>query len=194
MPPDSSFSVLCLDLAPLEAASPAAEALDDFVTRLFEQLRLPIYRYLATCYCQPSDAEEITQDVFLRLYGALADGQRIENPRAWVYRVAHNLAVNRVLRQPPEHGVGEEVWSLLCRTTADETPTAEQRMVEDARRTWVRARAAELSELQRGCLLLRVEGFRYREIGEILGVSISTVAESIRRGIRRLSKAEADHV
>lgn len=190
MPPDSSFSVLCLDLAPLDVARPAAETLDDLVTRLFEQLSLPVYRYLVTCYCQPSDAEEITQDVFLRLYGALAEGQRIESPRAWVYRVAHNLAVNRVLRQPPEQGVAEEVWSMLSRTTPDETPTAEQRMVEDARRTWVRARAAELSELQRGCLLLRVEGFRYREIGEILGVSISTVAESIRRGIRRLSRSD----
>jgi DNA-directed RNA polymerase specialized sigma24 family protein len=148
MPPDSSFSALCLDLAPLDVARSAAETLDDFladrsstaqpsrvaapanagaselVTRLFEQLRLPVYRYLVTCYCQPSDAEEITQDVFLRLYGALAEGQRIESPRAWVYRVAHNLAVNRVLRQPPEQLVGEEVWSMLCRTTPDETRRA----------------------------------------------------------------------
>jgi RNA polymerase sigma-70 factor, ECF subfamily len=190
MASDSSSSVLSLDLAAIDAASPAAETLDEIVTRLFEQLRLPVYRYLVSCYRQPTDAEEITQEVFLRLYGALAEGQQIEQPRAWAFRVAHNLAVNRVLRRPPVEDVGDAAWSLLCQTRPDDAPSPEQRLLADERRSWVRARAAGLSELQRGCLLLRVEGFRYREIGEILGVSMSTVAESIRRGIRHLSRPD----
>jgi RNA polymerase sigma-70 factor (ECF subfamily) len=45
-----------------------------------------------------------------------------------------------------------------------------------------------LSSQQRQCLHLRTEGFRYREIAEILGVSESTVCENLRRGLSRLMK------
>jgi RNA polymerase sigma-70 factor (ECF subfamily) len=47
---------------------------------------------------------------------------------------------------------------------------------------------AKLTQLQRDCLTLRVEGFRYREIGEILNVGTSTVAGSLRNAITRLVK------
>ena len=51
----------------------------------------------------------------------------------------------------------------------------------------VQTAMSSLSEQQKQCLFLRAEGFRYREIAEILGVSISTVAESLRRAIRKLT-------
>lgn len=189
VPPRLTSRLTHFPLARTDALTPAVDTLDDLITRLFEQLRTPIYRYLVSSYGEPDDAEEITQEVFLRLYGVLAEGQDIDNPRAWAFRVAHNLAVNRVQRQAPVHNVDAVSWNQLCQVTVDESPNPEQVMLADERRTWIRARAAELSELQRGCLLLRVEGFRYREIAEILAVSVSTVAESIRRGVRHLNRA-----
>ena len=50
----------------------------------------------------------------------------------------------------------------------------------------VYAAISMLSAQQKQCLYLRAEGFRYREIAEILGVTISTVAESLRRAIKKL--------
>lgn len=51
-------------------------------------------------------------------------------------------------------------------------------------------RAVEgLSKQQRQCLHLRAEGFRYREIGEVLGIRISTVNEFVKRAVSRLRKA-----
>jgi RNA polymerase sigma-70 factor (ECF subfamily) len=47
---------------------------------------------------------------------------------------------------------------------------------------------SKLTQLQRDCLFLRVEGFRYREIGEMLNVGTSTVAGSLRNAIVRLVK------
>jgi RNA polymerase sigma-70 factor (ECF subfamily) len=49
---------------------------------------------------------------------------------------------------------------------------------------------AGLSEQQRRCLQLRMEGLRYPEIGEILGISASTVGEFLRRALTRLRKEE----
>src|ERR1039457_4153729 len=60
------------------------------VAELFETARDDVYRYLLTLGLAPAQAQEATQEVFLRLYAAMRKGQNIENPRAWIFRVAHN--------------------------------------------------------------------------------------------------------
>jgi len=65
-----------------------AATLDQEVTQVFKQFREPVYRYLVAILRNPSTAEEITQETFLRLYGCLRDGQDIANVRSWVFRVA----------------------------------------------------------------------------------------------------------
>src|SRR5215469_974661 len=64
------------------------------VTRAFESAREDVYRYLLTLGLPPPQAQETTQEVFLRLYLALEEGERIEKTRAWVFRVAHNLGLD----------------------------------------------------------------------------------------------------
>jgi RNA polymerase sigma-70 factor, ECF subfamily len=46
----------------------------------------------------------------------------------------------------------------------------------------------QLAEAERECLLLRAEGLRYREIGEVLGIPTSTVADTVARAIKKLSE------
>src|SRR5215207_3847362 len=67
--------------------------LEEKVTRCFEQWRDPVHRYLVAVFGQPAEAEEITQEAFLQFYRTLREGQTINNTRAWLFRVAHNLAV-----------------------------------------------------------------------------------------------------
>ena len=158
---------------------------EDAVTELFESAREDVYRYLLTLGLAPGQAQEATQEVFLRLYVAMRKGQTIENPRAWIFRVAHN------------HGLtlrGREAgWTPLDavpeRAMPDGAASAEQRLIEDQRRTRLDAAVAALSPQQRQCLHLRTEGFRYREIAAILGISDSTVGEFLRRAIVRLREA-----
>ena len=57
--------------------------LQDRVSRLFEEARDDVYRYLLTLGLHPPRAQEAAQEVFLRLYATLKKGEEIENPRAW---------------------------------------------------------------------------------------------------------------
>src|SRR3954453_10872448 len=70
-------------------------SLEQHVTQLFETLRMPVYQYLVAVFGNAAEAEDLTQDAFLQLYKALQGGQTIRNVRFWVFRVTHNLAINR---------------------------------------------------------------------------------------------------
>src|ERR1700722_14727535 len=64
------------------------------VTAAFARFREPVYRYVANAYRNPAEAEEITQEVFLRLYRSLCRGERIQNIQVWIFTVARNHAIS----------------------------------------------------------------------------------------------------
>ncbi len=158
--------------------------LQDRVSRLFEEARDDVYRYLLTLGLYPPQAQEATQEVFLRLYATERKGEKIQNPRAWVFRVAHNLGLKIRARQHSEEPFNPEL--VTYSVTQAETP--ESQLLERERMTRFHASVQGLSEQQRRCLFLRLEGLRYPEIGEALGISPSAVGEFLRRAMVRLKK------
>jgi RNA polymerase sigma-70 factor (ECF subfamily) len=162
--------------------------LEDKVTRYFEKLRDPVHRYLVAVFGQPAEAEEITQEAFLQLYRTLREGQTINNMRAWLFRVAHNLAVNRVKSQQFVQLLDDESWDEMRLSLSDARPNPEQRLLEQEKFDRLRAQIARLTLLERQCLHLRTKGFRYREIAEVTGLSTTTVAETLYRVIGKLTK------
>lgn len=162
--------------------------LEDKVTRYFEKLRDPVHRYLVAVFGQPAEAEEITQEAFLQLYRTLREGQTINNMRAWLFRVAHNLAVNRVKSQQFVQLLDDESWDEMRLSLSDARPNPEQRLLEQEKFDRLRAQIARLTLQERQCLHLRTKGFRYREIAEVTGLSTTTVAETLYRVIGKLTK------
>jgi RNA polymerase sigma-70 factor (ECF subfamily) len=161
---------------------------EETVTRLFEESRQDVYRYLLTLSLAPGQAQEATQEVFLRLYVALRRGERIENPRAWIFRVAHNHGSHVRSREDHTRPLDPEIETLI----EDRRENPEQTLLQRERHARFHSALHSLSEQQRNCLFLRAEGFRYREIAGILGVSDSTVGEFLRRAITRLRKVLHD--
>jgi RNA polymerase sigma-70 factor (ECF subfamily) len=159
--------------------------LQDQVGRLYEEARQDVYHYLLRLGLSPAQAQEGAQEAFLRLYSALHGGESIRNPRAWVFRVAHNLAVT-------QHAAGDRWMPLAPATEAaltDRGPGPEDGAIQRQRSARMNEALAELSPQQRKCLYLRAEGLRYREIAESTGIGISTVSAFITRAITRLRKA-----
>jgi RNA polymerase sigma-70 factor, ECF subfamily len=151
------------------------------VTGLFLERRHEIYAYLVTLGIRPDEAQELTNDAFLKYYVALRDGQSIANPRAWVYTVAHNLAMNR-------HTETEAV-ELPVELPGFDRQTPESIALENERLAKLHRAVENLSPQQRSCLHLRAEGLLYREIAGIIGINPSTVGELLQRAVKRLRKA-----
>jgi RNA polymerase sigma-70 factor (ECF subfamily) len=66
---------------------------------LFRQYEEPICSYLARLTGDLGRAQDLTQETFMRAYKALSNGERWENPRAWLYRVASHLATDDYRRR-----------------------------------------------------------------------------------------------
>jgi len=172
------------ELAGFARTSRSSASLQDQVARLFEEARDDVYRYLLTLGLHPPVAQEATQEVFLRLYQTLQKGEQIENYRAWIFRVAHNLGLKLRTRQVPETPFNPDLEARLA--SRDENP--EHGLLERERTLRFHRAIEGLSEQQRRCLNLRLEGLRYPEIAEVLGISASAVGEFLRRAIVRLRK------
>ena len=173
------------ELAGYARESRAIGKLREQVAQLFEEARDDVYRYLLTLGLYPPQAQEATQEVFLRLYATMRKGEEILNHRAWIFRVAHNLGLKIRARQNPLVAFDAELETRIASRTED----PERSLLERERSLRFHQAVEGLSEQQRRCLFLRMEGLRYPEIGSALGISASAVGEFLRRAIARLRKA-----
>jgi RNA polymerase sigma-70 factor (ECF subfamily) len=157
------------------------------VAQLFVDSRDDVYRYLLNLGLHPPQAQEGAQEVFLRLYATLRKGEEIQNPRAWIFRVAHNLGLKVRARESSQAPFDAELELSLAEPGLD----PEEGLLERERLQSLHKGIQQLSEQQRRCLFLRMEGLRYPEIGTALGISTSAVSEFLRRALVRLRKSEA---
>src|SRR6266481_9501904 len=162
----------------------AASALQDQVAQLFLEAREDVYRYLLSLGLFPPQAQEGAQEVFLRLYATLKKGENIQNPRAWIFRVAHNLGLKIRARQNNQAPFDADLESQILAPELN----PEQSLLEREKSLRFHYAVQQLSDQQRRSLSLSLEGLRYPEIGSVLGISASAVGEFLRRAIARLKK------
>ncbi len=151
------------------------------VADLYCSERDDLYRYLVSSGVQPAQAQDVTQEVFLRLYVALRDGAGIHTPKGWIYRVAHNLAVDTMLRDRRHTDFSDPVAAAMATLENNERDLIEKEWLQNVQRA-----VGQLSRQQRACLELRARGLQYSEIAAVLKIRTSTVGEFLRRGIKQL--------
>jgi RNA polymerase sigma-70 factor (ECF subfamily) len=164
----------------VEAAVSPAEQID----QLYRDARNDVYGYLLTLGLPPAHAQDLAQETFFRLYRELRNGATIRNPRAWVFRVAHNLGLTAREREGRLEPV--DAARLMARTDLEADP--EKLALAREQAAGIRQALDRLSPQQRRCLYLRAEGLRYHEIADVVGVSVSTVGEFLRRALAKLKK------
>ena len=163
-------------------------SLEQQTTRLFETLRLPVYQYLMAVFGDAAEAEDLTQDAFLQLYKALREGQTIRNVRFWIFRVAHNLAINRRKHNQFIAPLNADSWREIERRLPDKSLNPEQNVLQREKYERIYKGLKLLTINERQSLHLRAEGFKYKEIAEIMNVAVPTVGEFLRRGIKKLTE------
>jgi len=169
-----------------------ANQLEQQITQLFETLRQPVYQYLMAVFGNAEEAEDLTQDAFLQLYKTVKGGQVIRNIRFWIFRVAHNLAVNHRKHNQFIAPLDANSWEIIENLLPDTKLNPEQNVLLREKYERLYRGLKRLSMQERQALFLRAEGFRYREIGEIMSVATPTVGEFLRRGIKKLSEQNGD--
>jgi len=185
-PPATSIGELFLPETASASRPSAASAIESEVVGLFEQFRAPVLRYCLSFGLSVHDGEEITQEVFLALFRHLRMGRSRRNLRGWIFRVAHNLALKQrhANRRSPHTA---ELDESTTRRHSDPSPNPEERAVLAQRHCRLLAVLEALPDQDRCCLRLRSEGLRYREISQVLGMSLGSVSISLARSLARLT-------
>ncbi|HET9076970.1 MAG TPA: sigma-70 family RNA polymerase sigma factor [Acidimicrobiales bacterium] len=145
----------------------------------------------------PSDAEDLVQETYLKAYRAFGSFREGTNLKAWLYRILTNTFINsyRARRRRPEQTELDDVEDLyLYRRlggleAVSAGRSAEEEVLEHFTEGDIKDAVEALPEQFRMAVLLAdVEGFSYKEIAEILDVPIGTVMSRLHRGRRALQK------
>jgi RNA polymerase sigma-70 factor (ECF subfamily) len=160
---------------------------------LIEKYRKPIIHFMLRMVRNQAIAEELAQEVFLRVYRSRQTYRAEAKFSTWLYRIATNLGVNHArdtkqersaqtvyLDEPdPETGSTPDV--------ADRTPSIEQEMVRDERMNAIRQHVMALPERQRTAVLMhKYQGMDYKDIGDVLKLSESATKSLLFRAYQTL--------
>jgi len=168
------------------AAAPSEVEIE--VISLFDQLQERLFGYVLSFGVTVHDAEDIVQETFLSLFRHLQLGRSRRNLRGWIFRVGHNLALKRrtTNRVEPSGVAYEDIAALH----SDPSPSVEEQIAFSQRQQRLLAVVDALPEQDQRCLALRAEGLKYREIAEILGISLGSVSMSLARSLARLARSD----
>jgi RNA polymerase sigma-70 factor (ECF subfamily) len=149
-----------------------------------------VYRLALHLVRSAAEAEDVTQDTFVRAYGALDRFDGRSEPFTWIYRIAVNLSLNAIrARKPTDRSSTPDdprVESLLVERRATLSSPEAASLDRELGDVLVAA-IDSLSEVLRTTLVLViVDGLSHADVGQILGCSEGTVAWRIHEARRRL--------
>ena len=150
---------------------------------LYHQYFESIYKYTFRMMGQPDQAEDMTQETFLKLYHQLNGRQTLENPKAWLYRVATNICINHVKRGQKFRQVKRDhipEWT--------ENDNVESTYIQAEKMGAIRNALRNLSFRDRVLLQLYQDGLSYAEIADITRIKKTSVGKLLSRAIDRCAR------
>ena len=126
------------------------------------------------------DAEEVTQDVFLKIHHSLGSFKFEASFKTWLYRIAVNTALNHAEKR--SRVTTREVEEIFEDPATVTQPDATKRIEAGETEHQLKILLDQLNPDQRACIVLReIEGLDYQEIAMSLGININTVRSRLKR-------------
>jgi len=159
-------------------------------TILLEKHRLPVIHFLYRMVQNQAVAEELAQEVFLRVYRSRESYEPTAKFTTWLFRIATHLALNSLRdgkhRRLEEH-LDDDSPETPVRQVSDQRPTVEQRMLHQSRLEEIRRAVATLPEKQRAAVLMhKYEEMEYSQIAKVLNCSESAIKSLLFRAYETL--------
>lgn len=170
------------------ASAKESASLEEEILSLYDLFQARLFRYAVSLGLKAQDAEDVIQEVFLALFRHLQAGRSRANLQGWVFRVTHNLSLKRRIRYRREDLAEGGGHDLVLPSFI----TPEEELLFSERQLRLRRTFHALPEADRLCLQLRAEGLKYREIADVLGISLGSVANSLGRSMSRLMRSDGE--
>ncbi len=163
----------------------------DAFEEIFRVYHARIYNYVYRVVGNADDAQDLTQDSFVKAYRALQRGTQPENLSAWLYRIASNTCMDALRRRSLIRW--QPLDNLLAVLSASGSRSPEEQVLQNERQTEQQRKIehvlAQLTPRYRMYLILREgEGFSYQEIAAATGDSLDTVKVTLYRARERARK------
>jgi RNA polymerase sigma-70 factor (ECF subfamily) len=158
---------------------------------LVERHRSMVYRVAYQFAGNHHDAEDIAQEVFIKVYRSLDRFRQEAQLSSWMYRIVMNACIDHRRRHSPAGAApfGEEA-ELKMLNTPEETPGPEERAYAGELGAVLESAIAELPKGQRIVFVMRHhQGLKLCEIAESLGLAEGTVKRQLHAAVHRLRQA-----
>lgn len=186
-------------LADAEIMARVATGDDSAFDYLVEKFRRPIIHFMYRMAHNQAVAEELAQEVFLRVYRSRRSYSAEAKFTTWLYRIATNLAANHARdsrHERPENRVSLDAPDAETGMTpdlADHSLTAEEGILRRERLAAIRRCVASLPERQRMAVIMhKYQGMQYQQIGEILKLGESATKSLLFRAYETLREKLKD--
>ncbi len=178
---------------------------EDHFGQLYQHFHPRVVQFLYNLGLPRAVCEELTQETFIRVFHEIGTFERRSSFTTWLFSIARNLylnewrrrrAVKRDGRELPleeEMGAGFEESGKVAPALVDGAPSAQEEIERREQSAALRNAVDNLPPQMRRCVLLRVyQDLKYREIAEVLGISLDAVKAHLGQARTRLQQSLGD--
>ena len=155
------------------------------LSALYEHTKTAVYGFSLSILKNTHEAEDVLQEVYIKIYESASVYQSKGNPLAWILTITKNLSLMK-LRKNKNHKDVDELKEILADNT--NTDVAENKML-------LSSVFENISDEERNILMLHtVSGFKHREIAKMLEIPLSTVLSKYSRAIKKIRERMGEEI
>ena len=153
------------------------------ISKAFMEQQRPLKAFISRFIRGPQDIDDIAQETFIRAFLAEQKGD-IQHPKAYIYRVARNLAFETLAKKSIQ--LTSYIEDSCDQSLLQSGEDIEHKAIVMEKFDRVKIAIAEMPpQCQRVFIMHKVYGFKYREISQQLGISVSTVEKHMMTGLKK---------
>lgn len=150
----------------------------DALALLYHRARAAVYAMALSILKNAHDAQDVTQDTFVRVWESAGQYRAQGSPMAWILAIARNLALMKLRRNAKIAELDEKEWDAIPADEQD-IPAEDRYLLQDA--------LAILGDQERKIVMLHaISGLKHREIAELLELPLATVLSKYHRALKKL--------